>query len=48
MRSSNPHQSNLKIKMLIFSQESWGEGIAFKTSTLWDDNSLDNMMCMCV
>lgn len=34
--------------MLIFSQESWSEGIAFKTNALSDDNSLDNMMCMCV
>jgi len=48
MRSPNPHQSNLKIKTLIFRQESWGEGIAFKTNMLSDDNNLDNMMCMCV
>lgn len=48
MRSSNPHQSKLKIKMLIFSQESRGEGIAFKTNGLSDDNSLDNMMRTCV
>lgn len=48
MRYSNPRQTNLKIKKLIFSQECWGEGIAFKTTALSNDNSLDNMMCMCM
>lgn len=48
MRYSNPCQTNLKIKKLIFSQEHWGEGIAFKTTALSNDNSLDNMMCMCM
>lgn len=46
MRYSNPRQTNLKAKKLIFSQEHWGEEIAFKTTALSNDNSLDNMMCM--